>query len=245
MANQRNSNQRRPAQRPASGTRSNPRRQGSRPNSRRRKRQESSFLSDLIRAIQKLRPKPDFKPDTEEFNVAKFLYLTQVQRDRLLKWGLYIALIVCLTVVQDIIMSQIHFFGGTTDLVVCVILLITVIEGIEIGSFFVLVASCFYYFSGSSPGPWTVGILTILGIGACMFRQLYWHRNRGSIVLCAGTALMLYEIITFGVGIFSELTRWDRLESFLVTGGISVALMIPMYTLINKIGQIGGNTWKE
>lgn len=244
MANQRNANQRRPAQRPASRTRSDQQRR-SRPDPRRRRRQESSFLSDLIRAIQKLRPKPDFKPDAEEFNVAKFLYLTQVQRDRLLKWGLYIALIVGLTVVQDIIMSQVHFFGGTTDLVVCVILLITVIEGIEIGSLFVLAASCFYYFSGSSPGPWTVGILTFLGIGACMFRQLYWHRNRGSIVLCAGTALMLYEIITFGVGIFSDLTRWDRLESFLVTGGISIALMIPLYTLINRIGQLGGNTWKE
>ena len=244
MANQRNANQRRPAQRPASRTRSD-RQRRSRPDPRRRRRQESSFLSDLIRAIQKLRPKPDFKPDAEEFNVAKFLYLTQVQRDRLLKWGLYIALIVGLTVVQDIIMSQVHFFGGTTDLVVCVILLITVIEGIEVGSLFVLVASCFYYFSGSSPGPWTVGILTFLGIGACMFRQLYWHRNRGSIVLCAGTALMLYEIITFGVGFFSDLTRWDRLETFLVTGGISIVLMIPMYTLINRIGQLGGNTWKE
>ena len=244
MANQRNTNQRRPSQRSASRPR-NDRQRSSRPDSRRRRRQESSFLSDLSRLIQKLRPKPDFKPDTEEFNAAKFLYLTQVQRDRILKWGLYIALIVGFTVIQDIIMSQITLFGGTTDLVVCIILLITVIEGIDIGSFFVLAASCFYYFSGSSPGPWTVGILTFLGIGACMFRQLYWHRNRGSIVLCAGTALMLYEIITFGVGVFTELTRWDRFESFLVTGGLSVAVMIPLYTLINAIGQIGGNTWKE
>lgn len=244
MANQRNTNQRRPAQRSASRPR-NDRQRSSRSDPRRRRRQESSFLSDLIRAIQKLRPKPDFRPDTEEFNVAKFLYLTQVQRDRFLKWGLYIALIMIFSVVQDVIMSQVHLFGGTTDLVVCIILLITVIEGIDIGCFFVLAASCFYYFSGSSPGPWSVGILTVLGIGACIFRQLYWHRNRGSIVLCAGTALMLYELITFGVGVSTKLTRWDRLETFLVTGGISVAVMIPLYSLINAIGQIGGNTWKE
>ena len=88
MANQRNSNQRRPAQRSGSRPR-NPRRPDSRRNaSRRTVRQESSFLSDLIRAIQKLRPKPDFKPDAEEFNVSKCLYLTQVQRDRVLNWGL-------------------------------------------------------------------------------------------------------------------------------------------------------------
>lgn len=246
MANQRNANQRRPAARSSASRSRNPRQQsGRRPPSRRRPPQQSSFLSDLIRAVQKLRPKPDFKPDTEAFNAAKFLYLTQVQRDRLAKWGLYIILIVGLTVIQDIIMSQILFFGGTTDLVVCILLLITVIEGIEVGSIFILLSSCFYYFSGSSPGPWAVGILTFLGIGACMFRQMYWHRNQGSIVLCAGTALMLYEIIIFGVGVFLELTRWDRFETFLVTGGISVAVMIPLYTLINAIGQIGGNTWKE
>lgn len=245
MANQRNSNQRRPARQPDPRSRNSRQPDRRRRNTRRNVRQESSFLSDLIRALQKLRPKPDFRPDSEEFNVAKFLYLTQVQRDRLMKWGLYIALILGLTVVQDIIMSQIRIFGGTTDLVVCIILLITVIEGIEVGSIFVLAASCFYYFSGSSPGPWAVGILTFLGIGACIFRQLYWHRNQGSIVLCAGTALMLYEIITFGVGIFLNLTRWNRLDSFLVTGGLSIAVMIPLYNLINAIGQIGGNTWKE
>ena len=243
MANQRNTNQRRPSQRPGSRNSRQPDRRG--PSSRRRTRQESSFLSDLIRAIEKLRPKPDFRPDAEEFNVSKFLYLTQVQRDRLTKWGLYIALILGFTVIQDIIMSQVRLFGGTTDLVPCIILLITVIEGIEIGGLFVLGSSCYYYFSGSSPGPWAIGILTVLGIGACIFRQLYWHRNQGSIVLCAGTALMLYEVITFGVGISMGLTRWDRLESFLVTGGLSIAVMIPLYTLINAIGQIGGNTWKE
>lgn len=246
MANQRNSNQRRPAQRPEARPRNarQPDRRR-RSSSRRPARQESTFLSDLIRAIQKLRPKPDFKPDAEEFNVAKFLYLTQVQRDRLTKWGLYIALIVGFTVIQDIIMSQVHFFGGTTDLVVCIILLITVIEGIDVGGLFVLAASCFYYFSGSSPGPWAVGVLTFLGIGACIFRQMYWHRNQGSIVLCAGIALMLYEVIIFGIGVFTGLTHWGRFNSFLVTGGISVAVMIPLYTLINAIGQIGGNTWKE
>lgn len=243
MANQRNTNQRRPSQRPGSRNSRQPDRR--RQSSRRRTRQESSFLSDLIRAIEKLRPKPDFRPDAEEFNVSKFLYLTQVQRDRLTKWGLYIALIVGLTLIQDIIMSQVRLFDGTTDLVPCIILLITVIEGIDIGCLFVLGSSCYYYFSGSSPGSWAIIILTVLGIGACIFRQLYWHRNQGSIVLCAGTALMLYEVITFVVGATMGLTRWDRLDAFLVTGGLSVAVMIPLYTLINAIGQIGGNTWKE
>ena len=91
----------------------------------------------------------------------------------------------------------------------------------------------------------SVGIMTFLGIGACLFRQMYWHRNQASIVMCAGLALMLYELGNFVVGIATELTRWDRLGVFVTTGLLSIALMIPLYALINRIGQIGGNTWKE
>jgi len=246
MANQRNSNQRKaPRKGSSSGSRS--RRQPSR-NSRssrnlsRRREVRRGF--DLSRLFAFRKP-VEFKPDTEESRLLKVLHLTQVQRDKLLKWGLYIGLIAGLLMIQDVIMSQITIFGATTDLAVCVILLITVIEGVEVGSLFVLLASLFYYFAGTSPGPYCVLLLTFLGISACLFRQLYWHRNQGSIVMCAGLALMLYELGVFGFGIFQELTRWDRLPYFVTTGLLSVAVMIPLYSLINAIGQIGGNTWKE
>ena len=240
MANQRNQNQRRSSRDPRrSSSQSNRRRS----NSRRRPAKRSGF--DLSRLIASLAPKAEFKPDTQESGLLKMLHLTQVQRDKLLKWGLYIALVVVLSMIQDVIMSQITIFGATTDLAVCAILLITVIEGIDAGSLFVLIASCLFYFSGSSPGPMSVGLMTVLGIGACLFRQMYWHRNRGSIVLCAGLALMLYELGNFVVGISTGLTRWDRMGMFITTGLLSIAVMIPLYSLINRIGQIGGNTWKE
>lgn len=240
MANQRNQNQRRSSRDPRRGSSQSNRR---RSNSRRRPAKRSGF--DLSRFIASLAPKAEFKPDTQESGLLKMLHLTQVQRDKLLKWGLYIALVVVLSMIQDVIMSQITIFGATTDLAVCAILLITVIEGIDAGSLFVLIASCLFYFSGSSPGPMSVGLMTVLGIGACLFRQMYWHRNRGSIVLCAGLALMLYELGNFVVGISTGLTRWDRMGMFITTGLLSIAVMIPLYSLINRIGQIGGNTWKE
>lgn len=242
MANQRNQNQRRAPRSSAARSRSPQQRRGSQQRSRRRAPRKSGLdLSRLLNA----RPRADFKPDSQESGILKKLHLTQVQRDVLLKWGLYITIIVVLCMIQDVIMSQVSIFGATTDLVVCAILLITVIEGIDVGSIFVLIASCLFYFSGSSPGPTSVGLMTFLGIGACLFRQMYWHRNQGSIVLCAGLALMLYELGTFMVGIFSDLTRWDRLGAFVTTGLLSIAVMIPLYSLINRIGQIGGNTWKE
>ena len=239
MSNQRNHNKRRPSsgQRPRSAQSQNAQR-------RRRRRVPQRSGLDLSKLFYR-RPKADFKPDSQDSSLLKLLYMTQAQRNTLLKWGLYIAVIVVLCTIQDVIMSHVRIFGATTDLAVCAILLITVIEGIDVGSIFVLIASCLFYFSGSSPGPMSVGLMTFLGIGACLFRQMYWHRSRGSIVLCAGMAMMLYEMGTYISGVFEGLTRWDRIDNFAVTGLISWILMIPLYKLVNKIGLIGGNTWKE
>ena len=242
MANQPDRNRRRAPQRSSSSRSRTPQQRSAQ---RRRSRRNTRQGFDLSRFLSSLKPTPDFRPDSQDSSILKMLHITQAQRDLYLKWGLYIVLLVVLTMVQDVIMSQVTIFGATTDLAVCAILLITVIEGIDVGSIFVLIASCLYYFSGSSPGPLCVGFLCVLGIGACLFRQMYWHRNAGSIVLCAGLALMLYELGMFAVGIFSHLTHWSRLGVFVTTGVLSIAVMIPLYSLVNRIGQIGGNTWKE
>ena len=191
------------------------------------------------------RKAPDFKPDSHRRDWTHIFHITQGQWDTFFKWGGYILVILVLHVIQDVIMSRFHLFGATTDLVACCILLITVIEGTENGSVFAILASIVYYFTGSSPGPYTVALITFLGIGACLFRQLFWHRSGGSIWLCASLALIGFEVGSWLTGIWDGLTRWDRFDVFLLTGIYSCIVMIPLYHLIKAIGQIGGNTWKE
>ena len=89
----------------------------------------------------------EFKPDVNTSTWMKTNRMTQQQRLRLTKWVLYVVVMVTALILQDVIMSQISILGATTDLAVCVILMITVIEGTETGSLFVLLASLFYYFS--------------------------------------------------------------------------------------------------
>lgn len=187
----------------------------------------------------------EFRPDTVKGSFLKPLRFTQLQRLQLLRWVSYIAVCILCLVVQDVIMSRVSLFGATTDLAAGVILLITVLEGSEVGSVFVLLASMFYYFSGSSPGAYTVVLLTTLGILASLFRQQVWHRSSGSIILCTGLAVMLYEIGVYGAGIFLGLTRWGRLFSFLFTGVFTALCLIPLYHVLFRIGQIGGYVWKE
>ena len=191
------------------------------------------------------RANQDFKPDPKTATWVKTLHLTVQQRQRLSKWLLYCLTLILAVVVQDVIMSRIRFLGGTTDLAICVILLITILEGTETGSLFVLIASAFYYFSGSAPGAYSIGLLCFLGVTATLLRQMYLHRSKGSVVLCSCLAAVGYELGLFIVGIFSELTLFSRLPSFLVTSAACIITIIPLYKLIYKFGLIGGNTWKE
>ena len=187
----------------------------------------------------------EFKPDAPLVSPLKSLRFTHLQWLQILRWLGYIGICVLCLVIQDSIMSRVSIFGATTDLAVAAMLLITVIEGSEVGSVFILVSSTIYYFSGSAPGPYCVVLLTIFGMCATLFRQLVWHRSPSSIILCAGLAAMAYEIGLYVVGMFMGLTRWYRGPRFLITGALTVAAMIPLYYLIYHIGQIGGYTWKE
>ena len=187
----------------------------------------------------------EFKPDPRQNSLSGLFHVTQLQKQRMLKWTLYVLTGILLLTIQDVIMSRVSIFGATTDLPVVYILLITVIEGVDVGSLFVLFASTIYYFSGSAPGPYCIGLLCAVGIIATLLRQAYLRRTKASIVICAGIALTIYEMGLFVVGIGLGLTRWDRVFSFLITAGYSFGVMVLLYPLINKIGLIGGTTWKE
>ncbi len=196
-------------------------------------------------ARRKLSKQSEFKPDPRQNSLSGLFHVTQLQKQRMLKWTLYVLTGILLLTIQDVIMSRVSIFGATTDLPVVYILLITVIEGVDVGSLFVLSASTIYYFSGSAPGPYCIGLLCAVGIIATLLRQAYLRRTKASIVICAGIALTIYEMGLFVVGIGLGLTRWDRVFSFLITAGYSFGVMVLLYPLINRIGLIGGTTWKE
>ena len=196
-------------------------------------------------ARRKLSKQSEFKPDPRQSSLSGLFHVTQLQKQRMLKWTLYVLTGILLLTIQDVIMSRVSIFGATTDLPAVFILLITVIEGVEVGSLFVLFSSTIYYFSGSAPGPYCIGLLCAVGIIATLLRQAYLRRTKASIVICAGIALTIYEMGLFVVGIGLGLTRLDRVFSFLITAGYSFGILNLLYPLINNIGLIGGTTWKE
>ncbi len=187
----------------------------------------------------------EFKPDRQDAGVLKRLYLTRLQRLQLLKWGTHTALCILMLTVQDVIMSQFRFHGATTDLAVCAIFLIGLYEGTENGSLFALIASIVYLFSGSSPGAQCIALISCTTVLLNLFRQSYWHRSGGSILLCTCTGIVIYEMLNFLFGVFVGNTIWDRAGVFALVAGLTCAVAFLLYPLVKLISKIGGDTWKE
>ena len=187
----------------------------------------------------------EFKPDRERTSFWKQLYMTRLQRMQILKWGSHAALCVLLLTLQDVMMSQIRISGATTDLAVCAIFLIGLYEGTEKGSLFALIGSILYLFSGSSPGPQSIALISCTTVGLNLLRQIYWRRSSGSILLCTCTAIVLYEMLNFLFGIFIGRTIWDRVGVFALVAVFTCLVAFPLYPLVKQISKIGGETWKE
>ena len=66
--------------------------------------------------------KYEFQPDKPYSSWLSKLQLTPQQRRQLLKWFLYALVLLVLSVLQDVVLCRLRFFGGTSDLVPCGIL---------------------------------------------------------------------------------------------------------------------------
>ena len=189
--------------------------------------------------------KYDFKPDRTDSGMLKKLYMTPIQRKRLLKWGLVGLVLLVLSLVQDTMLSQLSIYGATFDLVACGILLAGMFFDPDATGLFTLISSTLYFFSGTAPGSYSIALLTGLGTLLCIFRRSYLQRCFSAIFLCACIGMMVYELLVFGIGLFLSITTPDRIGVFVLRGALSVAVMPLLYPAFLSISNIGGELWKE
>ena len=189
--------------------------------------------------------KYDFKPDRTQSSWLNKLYITPLQRRRILKWALYGIVLIALSLLQDVVLCHFRLLGASTELVPCAIFLICLLEGTENGCIFALIASVLYWFSGAAIGAFAMVAITALSIFACMFRQGYLQKGFGAAMLCSGVCVFLYEIAIFVFGAILNLTPWSRFGGFLLTAVMSFVLAPILYPLLLAIESIGGETWKE
>lgn len=189
--------------------------------------------------------KYEFRPDKPQVNLLSKLYITAAQRKNILKWFLYAMVLLVLSVVQDVILCRFQLLGATTELVPCGIFLICIMEGTQRGSLFALISSLVYLFSGTPAGAYAMVLITALAVFMCMFRQGYLQRGFAATMLCTCVALFLYETAVFGIGVFLGNTYPGRFVGFCITAGLSAIAAPILYPLVQLIGSIGGDAWKE
>ena len=189
--------------------------------------------------------KHEFRPDRTDSGALNKLYITKKQRMNLLKWLLFALLLVFLSVVQDVILSQVRIFGATTDLLCGALLMVCIMLDPEQGCIFILTGATLYHFSGVSPGPYTIAFLTVIGLIISIFRQAYLRRSFITTFLCTGVAIMVYELMVFAAGAFWGHTNITRLQVFLLSGLYTLLVTPVLYPIFRVIGKIGGESWKE
>ena len=189
--------------------------------------------------------KNEFKPDRTEGSLLKKLYLTPTQRKKILKWALIALVLVALSLLQDAVLAQVRIFGATFNLVVCGIFLCAMFFDSETAALFTLIASTLYYFSGTSPGAYSIALITGMGTFLCIFRQGYLQKCFSATMLCAGVGMLVYELVIFCIGWFLGVTTGARFQAFSMCGVLSVAVMPLLYPVFLSISKIGGETWSE
>lgn len=189
--------------------------------------------------------KDEFRPDKPRSGFMSKLFLTQKQRQALIKWGLYALVLLVLSIVQDVLLSRWRLSGITTELVPCGIFLICLAEGLERGSVFSLIAACAYLFSGSAAGNHVIIFITVISVFVTFFRQAYLRKGFGATVLCASVAMVVYEVAIFLIALFLGMTIWGRFLSHLLAAGFTLLSVPMLYPVVNGISAIGGDAWKE
>ena len=187
----------------------------------------------------------DFRPDVDNSVDLDKLLLTQRQRFSLLRWVLYGAFCLAGLLLQDAVLCRVDVRGGCTDIVPCLIFMITALQGAEQGSIFALIAAVFYYCTGSAPGLFVIPLITVGAVLVAIFRQACLRRGFFSILLCAILSMFVYELAVFGVGLFMGQTLPQRLNSMMLTAALTLIAVPVAYPIVRAIGKIGGETWKE
>lgn len=186
-----------------------------------------------------------FRPDHQGLRQLRKLLPTPTQQIHIFQWILYG--VVCLVglLLQDVALYRVNVAGGCTDLVPCLILMVAVIQGVENGSVFALVASLLYYFSGSSVGFHVIPLLTCITVLVVIFRQAFLRSGLWAVLLCTAVGMLLYELGLFGISLFLKLTVVSRLRPALITAGLSLIAVPITYPVMMAIGKMGGKTWGE
>ena len=189
--------------------------------------------------------KVDFKPDKPRSGFLDKLYLTPLQRKNLLKWCLYVAVLLVLSILQDVLFCKISIWGATTELVPCGIFLICLMEGTQTGSVFALVASLLYLFSGSAAGNYSLVLLTVISFLITLLRQAFLQKGFSAAMLCTLMGLFAYELAVFFIAAFLGQTYMGRIGVSVLTAVLTALAAPVLYPLLTRICKLGGESWRE
>ena len=170
------------------------------------------------------------------------LYITPRQWLRILRRTLYFLLLLLAILLQTVVLGNRTLFGTHPDLVPIVITCVCLREGAERGGTFALLASLFWYLTGTEQGSVCIAALTVLPVvGSLLCRTMLAERFLPCLLVTLVTLFVEQTAIFLLKFFFDGLSGSFFVQKLLPCVAVSLLAQPPVYWLVKRIAKIGAS----
>ena len=180
----------------------------------------------------------------------KYLHLTKLQWQGILKWSLYALLTLLVLLLQTVVLAKRPVLGIRLSPLPALMVCVCIREGPEQGGLYALLSSLFWCLSGAEFGNLSVAVIPVGAIlCAVLCRAVLTLRFLPAALCCLGVSL-LNELVIFAFKLILPHTvplinnpptvAPENFWRVLLPGVLLSALFIPLhYVLVKLISRIG------
>lgn len=171
----------------------------------------------------------------------KYLHLTKLQWQGILKWSLYALLTLLVLLLQTVVLAKRPVLGIRLSPLPALMVCVCIREGPEQGGLYALLSSLFWCLSGAEFGNLSVAVIPVGAIlCAVLCRAVLTLRFLPAALCCLGVSL-LNELVIFAFKlILPPVVAPENYVRVLLPGVLlSLVTVPPMYWIVKAVSRIG------
>ena len=173
--------------------------------------------------------------------LLKYVHLTRLQWQGILKWSLYGLLTLLVLLLQTVVLSKLPVWGAKLTPLPALIVCVCVREGPEKGGVYAILATLFWCLSGADYGNLSVAVIPVGAIlSAVLCRAVLTLRFLPTALCCLAVTLLNATVIFAFKLILPPTVALSGFWRLLLPGAaLSMAFVPVHYVLVKLISRIG------
>ena len=173
--------------------------------------------------------------------MLKYVHLTRLQWQGILKWSLYGLLTLLVLLLQTVVLSQLPVWGAKLTPLPGLIVCVCVREGPEKGGLYAVLAALLWCLSGADFGNLSLAVIPVGAIlSAVLCRAVLTLRFLPTAMCCLAVTLLNAAVIFIFKLILPPTVALENLWRLLLPGAAASMAFVPLhYALVKLISRIG------